>query len=163
MLVDLRNSELTGKVAQETLDQAHITVNKNTVPFETRSPFVTSGVRIGTPAVTTRGMKEPEMEVIAELIARALQPVGDDAALALGRRRRRLALPEVPDRVDQRDAAEHRVASRVSSGARRLTRRPRDRALPTLAERREELGIGHEALAGRDDGVALPRASSRSG
>jgi glycine hydroxymethyltransferase len=82
MLVDLRNSELTGKVAQETLDRAHITVNRNTVPFETRSPFVTSGVRIGTPAVTTRGMKEPEMGVIADLIARALQAVGNDAVLA---------------------------------------------------------------------------------
>ncbi len=81
MLMDLRNSELTGRVAQETLDQAHITVNKNTVPFETRSPFVTSGVRIGTPAVTTRGMKEQEMEAIAELIARALQAVGNDTAL----------------------------------------------------------------------------------
>src|ERR1700687_2139626 len=82
MLLDLRNTELTGKVAQETLDHAHITVNKNTVPFETRSPFVTSGVRIGTPAVTTRGMKEPEMAVIADLLARALQHVGNDAALA---------------------------------------------------------------------------------
>jgi len=81
LLLDLRNSELTGKVAQETLDRAHITVNKNTVPFETRSPFVTSGVRIGTPAVTTRGMKEPEMEAIADLIARALQAVGDEAAV----------------------------------------------------------------------------------
>ncbi|MFQ5665890.1 MAG: serine hydroxymethyltransferase [Candidatus Binatia bacterium] len=81
MLLDLRHSELTGKVAQETLDRAHITVNKNTVPFETRSPFVTSGVRIGTPAVTTRGMKEPEMEVIADLITRALRAVGNDGAL----------------------------------------------------------------------------------
>jgi glycine hydroxymethyltransferase len=82
MLLDLRHTELTGKVAQETLDQAHITVNKNTVPFETRSPFVTSGVRIGTPAVTTRGMKEPEMEAIAQLIVRALQNVGSERALA---------------------------------------------------------------------------------
>ncbi len=82
MLIDLRNTELTGKVAQETLDQAHITVNKNTVPFETRSPFVTSGVRIGTPAVTTRGMKEAEMEIIADLIARALGAVGDEKRLA---------------------------------------------------------------------------------
>ena len=82
MLLDLRQSELTGKVAQETLDRAHITVNKNTVPFETRSPFVTSGVRIGTPAVTSRGMQEPEMDVIGDLIARALQAVGNDAALA---------------------------------------------------------------------------------
>ena len=72
MLVDLRKSELTGKVAQETLDKARITVNKNGVPFDTRSPFVTSGIRIGTPAVTTRGMKETEMTAIAGLIARAL-------------------------------------------------------------------------------------------
>jgi glycine hydroxymethyltransferase len=82
MLMDLRQSELTGKIAQETLDRAHITVNKNTVPFETRSPFVTSGIRIGTPAVTTRGMKEPEMEIIADCIGRALGSVGNDAALA---------------------------------------------------------------------------------
>ncbi len=81
MLVDLRNTEITGKVAEETLDRAHITVNKNTVPFETRSPFITSGIRIGTPAVTTRGMKEAEMEVIADLIYRALQAIGNDAAL----------------------------------------------------------------------------------
>jgi glycine hydroxymethyltransferase len=81
MMLDLRNTELTGKLAQETLDRAHITVNKNTVPFETRSPFVTSGVRIGTPAVTTRGMKESEMATIADLIARALQAVGNEAAL----------------------------------------------------------------------------------
>jgi glycine hydroxymethyltransferase len=82
MLMDLRNTELTGKVAQETLEQARITVNRNTVPFETRSPFVTSGVRIGTPAVTTRGMREPEMEAIAGLIARALEHVGDAKTLA---------------------------------------------------------------------------------
>jgi len=81
MLVDLRKSELTGKAAQETLDKARITVNRNAVPFDTRSPFVTSGVRIGTPAVTTRGMKEPEMALIADLIARALNNVSDDAAL----------------------------------------------------------------------------------
>jgi glycine hydroxymethyltransferase len=82
MLLDLRNTELTGKLAQETLEAANITVNRNTVPFETRSPFVTSGVRIGTPAVTTRGMKEPEMQAIAELVARALERVGDAGALA---------------------------------------------------------------------------------
>ena len=82
MLLDLRNTALTGKVAQETLDAAHITVNRNTVPFETRSPFVTSGVRIGTPAVTTRGMQEAEMDVIADLIFRALQAVDNQTALA---------------------------------------------------------------------------------
>ena len=82
MMLDLRGSELTGKIAEETLDKARITVNKNTVPFDTRSPMVTSGVRIGTPAVTTRGMREAEMVQIADVIARALQHVGDDAALA---------------------------------------------------------------------------------
>ncbi len=81
MLMDLRQSELTGKVAQETLDKARITVNRNTVPFETRSPFVTSGIRIGTPAVTTRGMKEKEMETIAEFISRALGNVSEEAIL----------------------------------------------------------------------------------
>ena len=81
MLVDLRKSELTGKVAQETLDRARITVNKNGIPFDTRSPFVTSGIRIGTPAVTSRGMKEKEMAIIAELIARALGAVGDERSL----------------------------------------------------------------------------------
>ena len=63
-------------------DRARITVNKNTVPFDPRSPFVTSGVRIGTPAVTSRGMREPEMELIADLIGRALGRVGDARALA---------------------------------------------------------------------------------
>ncbi|MFQ5683207.1 MAG: serine hydroxymethyltransferase [Candidatus Binatia bacterium] len=81
MLVDLRKSELTGKVAQETLDKARITVNRNTVPFETRSPFVTSGIRIGTPAVTSRGMKEIEMANIADFIFHALNHVGEDRVL----------------------------------------------------------------------------------
>ena len=82
LLLDLRATELTGKVAQETLDQARITVNKNAIPFDPRSPFVTSGVRIGTPAVTSRGMGEAEMDGIAELIARALAHVGDARGLA---------------------------------------------------------------------------------
>jgi glycine hydroxymethyltransferase len=81
MLLDLRKSELTGKVAQETLDKARITVNRNAVPFDTRSPFVTSGIRIGTPAVTTRGMKESEMTRIAEFISRALGHVSDEPVL----------------------------------------------------------------------------------
>lgn len=81
MLVDLRKSELTGKVAQETLDRARITVNKNAVPFDTRSPFVTSGIRIGTPAVTTRGMKEKEMELIGDFIVRALKHPADEQVL----------------------------------------------------------------------------------
>jgi glycine hydroxymethyltransferase len=81
MLVDLRSKGLTGKVAERALDAAGITVNKNTVPRETQSPFVTSGIRIGTPAVTTRGLKEPEMQRIADLIDRVLTRP-DDAAVA---------------------------------------------------------------------------------
>jgi glycine hydroxymethyltransferase len=79
MLVDLRNRGLTGKVAEQALDAAGITVNKNTVPRETQSPFVTSGIRIGTPAVTTRGMREGEMQKIAELIDRILQSPEDQS------------------------------------------------------------------------------------
>ncbi len=84
LLLDLRNfdAELTGKEAQAVLDQAGITLNKNTIPDDPRSPFVTSGVRIGTPAVTTQGMTEPEMVEIASLISRALRNRTDDSALA---------------------------------------------------------------------------------
>ena len=83
-LVDLRgfDADLTGKEAQAGLDLAGITLNKNTIPDDPRSPFVTSGVRIGTPAVTTQGMTEPEMVQIASLIARALRGRADDAAIA---------------------------------------------------------------------------------
>ena len=81
-LVDLRSQGLTGKVAEHALDVAAITVNKNTVPNETQSPFVTSGIRIGTPAVTTRGMGAGEMTRIAELIDRALRGAGDPQQLA---------------------------------------------------------------------------------
>jgi glycine hydroxymethyltransferase len=78
-LVNLKETPLTGKEAQEALDRVAITLNKNTVPFETRSPFVTSGIRAGTPAVTTRGMKEREMERIGHLIADVLDRPGDPA------------------------------------------------------------------------------------
>jgi glycine hydroxymethyltransferase len=84
MVVDLTpfDAELTGKEAQLVLDSAGITLNKNTIPNDPRSPFVTSGVRIGTPSVTTQGMKEPEMKMIAELITEALRHRSDPAALA---------------------------------------------------------------------------------
>ena len=78
MLVDLRNRELTGKVLERALDRATITVNKNTVPRETQSPFVTSGIRVGTPAVTTRGMRETEMRQIASLIDRVARAPEDE-------------------------------------------------------------------------------------
>jgi glycine hydroxymethyltransferase len=85
MLVDLRSKlpELTGKVAQETLDKANITCNKNTVPFETRSPFQASGIRLGSPAMTTRGFKEAEMETIAELIDGVLTAIGTENEAAV--------------------------------------------------------------------------------
>jgi glycine hydroxymethyltransferase len=76
MLMDLTNRGITGKDAQEALDRAWITVNKNTVPFETKSPMVTSGIRVGTPAVTSRGMREVEMTEIARLIDRVLSNLG---------------------------------------------------------------------------------------
>ncbi|MGN0822476.1 MAG: serine hydroxymethyltransferase [Candidatus Gallimonas sp.] len=73
MLVDLRKEEMTGKELEKLLDDAHITANKNTIPFETTSPFITSGVRIGTPAITSRGMKEREAEQIAGLVTRVIR------------------------------------------------------------------------------------------
>ncbi|MBJ6800000.1 serine hydroxymethyltransferase [Geomonas propionica] len=82
MLVDLSQTELTGKVAEEALDRAGITVNKNGIPFDTRSPFITSGIRIGTPAATSHGLKEAEMEQVAGFIAEVLGNVGDEAKLA---------------------------------------------------------------------------------
>ncbi len=82
LLVDLTERKITGKDAQEALDRAWITANKNTIPFDTRSPMVTSGIRLGTPAVTTRGMREPEMARIAELIDRVLASSGAAAAEA---------------------------------------------------------------------------------
>lgn len=78
MLVDLRNKDITGKVAEKLLDRVHVTVNKNTVPKETQSPFVTSGIRIGTPALTTRGMKEDQMLEIAGIIADAIEAKASD-------------------------------------------------------------------------------------
>jgi glycine hydroxymethyltransferase len=76
MLVDLRNKNVSGKDAQEALDEAGITVNKNAVPFDDKSPLITSGVRIGTPALTTRGMKEGEMISIAGLIDHVITNIG---------------------------------------------------------------------------------------
>lgn len=82
MLIDLRNKNLTGKKAQETLDKAHITLNKNAVPFDDKSPFVTSGIRVGVPAITTRGMKEQDMEAVVSLIDRVLQHTDDEKVIA---------------------------------------------------------------------------------
>ena len=80
MLIDLRNKDLTGKKAQETLDKAHITLNKNAVPFDDKSPFVTSGIRVGVPAITTRGMKENDMQTVVDFLDKVLMNV-DDASV----------------------------------------------------------------------------------
>jgi glycine hydroxymethyltransferase len=77
MLIDLRNKNLTGKKAQETLDKAHITLNKNAVPFDDKSPFVTSGIRVGVPAVTTRGLKETDMQTVVDFIDKVLMNADD--------------------------------------------------------------------------------------
>jgi glycine hydroxymethyltransferase len=84
MLVDLRpfDAELTGKAAQEVLDRAGITTNKNTIPYDPRSPFVTSGLRLGTPAMTSAGMGVEEMAIVAGLLARALRGRDDEAEVA---------------------------------------------------------------------------------
>ncbi len=82
MLIDLRNKNITGKKAQETLDKAHITLNKNAVPYDDKSPFVTSGIRVGLPAVTTRGMKEAHMQTVVDLIDKVLMNIDDEAVIA---------------------------------------------------------------------------------
>lgn len=80
MLVDLTTYDLTGKAVEKLMDEAHITCNKNTIPNDPKSPFVTSGIRLGTPAVTSRGMKEDDMDKIAEAIAMVIK--GQESAVA---------------------------------------------------------------------------------
>jgi glycine hydroxymethyltransferase len=82
MLIDLRNKNITGKKAQETLDLAHITLNKNSVPFDDKSPFVTSGIRVGVPAITTRGMKESDMKTVVDFIDRVLMDIDNPETIA---------------------------------------------------------------------------------
>jgi glycine hydroxymethyltransferase len=77
MLIDLRNKNITGKKAQETLDRAHITLNKNAVPFDDKSPFVTSGIRVGVPAITSRGMKETHMQTVVDFVDKVLMNIDD--------------------------------------------------------------------------------------
>ena len=81
MLIDLRNKDITGKAADAALGAAHITVNKNMVPFDTRSPFVTSGIRVGTPAVTTRGMVESDMEQLVAWMDEVIMNAEDEAVI----------------------------------------------------------------------------------
>lgn len=81
MLIDLRNKNVTGKKAQETLDKASITLNKNAVPFDDKSPFVTSGMRVGVPAITTRGLKENDMEAVVDLVDKVLMNADDEKVI----------------------------------------------------------------------------------
>ena len=82
MLIDLRNKNITGKKAQETLDKAHITLNKNAVPYDDKSPFVTSGIRVGVPAVTTRGLKEQHMETVVSMIDKVLMNLDSEEIIS---------------------------------------------------------------------------------
>lgn len=82
MLIDLRNKNITGKKAQETLDRAHITLNKNAVPFDDKSPFVTSGIRVGVPAITTRGMNEAHMQTVVDFIDKVLMNIDDPTTVS---------------------------------------------------------------------------------
>jgi glycine hydroxymethyltransferase len=86
LLIDLTNKNIKGADAEKALGKAGITVNKNTVPFDPRSPFDPSGIRLGTPALTTRGLKESEMDQVGEWIDRAIQAAGDDDKLAVIRK-----------------------------------------------------------------------------
>jgi glycine hydroxymethyltransferase len=81
-MTDVYSKGITGKDGQNMLEAANITVNKNTIPFDTQKPMIASGLRIGTPAVTTRGLREPEMKTIANLIARVLDSRGDDKVIS---------------------------------------------------------------------------------
>jgi glycine hydroxymethyltransferase len=81
MLIDLRNKNITGKKAQETLDRAHITLNKNSVPFDDKSPFVTSGIRVGVPAITTRGMKEEHMQTVVDMVDKVLMNIDNESVI----------------------------------------------------------------------------------
>jgi glycine hydroxymethyltransferase len=93
MLIDLRNKNITGKKAQETLDKASITLNKNSVPFDDKSPFVTSGIRVGVPAITTRGMKQKDMEEVVSLVDKVLMNI-DDEKIVLSVRKEVIKLME---------------------------------------------------------------------
>ena len=96
MLVDVGSRGFTGKDCQTALDEAGITINKNTIPFETRSPFQASGIRLGTPAVTTRGMKEPEMAAVADMISEVLLDIKNVEALGKVRQRVRELTAQFP-------------------------------------------------------------------
>ena len=119
MLVDVGARGVTGKECQIALDQAGITVNKNTIPFETRSPFQASGIRLGTPAVTTRGMKEAEMAAIADMISEVLLDIKNVDAIAKVRQRVRELTADSRCRIE---TAAESICNRQALTARRTAR-----------------------------------------
>ena len=157
MLVDVFSKGITGKVAEAALGKAGITVNKNAIPFDQNPPMVASGIRVGTPAVTTRGMREAEMDTIAELIARALQTPDDDARAGDGSRGSRDAVPEVP-------AVPGSVGPELA-GARPDAGRPRSplqrRRAAGLRARRRARARDARFRAARGPGARWPRRSRR--
>jgi len=96
MLIDLRNKNKTGKKAQETLDKAQITLNKNAVPFDDKSPFVTSGIRVGVPAITTRGMKEEHMQIVVDLVDKVLMNIDNENVITEVRNEARSFMDQFP-------------------------------------------------------------------
>jgi glycine hydroxymethyltransferase len=96
MLIDLRNKNITGKKAQETLDKAQITLNKNAVPFDDKSPFVTSGIRVGVPAITTRGMKEEHMQIVVDLVDKVLMNIDNENVITEVRNEVRSFMDQFP-------------------------------------------------------------------
>jgi glycine hydroxymethyltransferase len=96
MLIDLRNKNITGKKAQETLDRAHITLNKNSVPYDDKSPFVTSGIRIGVPAITTRGMKKEHMQIVADMIDKVLMNADNEQIITSVREEVKIFMQQFP-------------------------------------------------------------------
>ncbi len=98
MLIDLRSKfpEITGKIVENTLVKADITINKNMVPFDSRSPFQTSGLRVGTPAITTRGLKEEHMEPIVEMIDEVISNIEDEKVLESVKKRVNKMMSEFP-------------------------------------------------------------------
>ena len=155
MLVDVFSKGITGKVAEAALGKAGITVNKNAIPFDQNPPMVASGIRVGTPAVTTRGMREAEMDVIGELIARALKTPDDDAALGMVRDGSRTAVPEVP--------AVPGTAGLSDGDPERVALRERRTATADLAEAVAEAFAPAGALAGAHAGLRAARGPGRDG
>ncbi|MEO7293772.1 MAG: serine hydroxymethyltransferase [Ginsengibacter sp.] len=96
MLIDLRNKNITGKKAQETLDRAEITLNKNSVPFDDKSPFVTSGIRVGVPAITTRGMKEDHMQIVVDLVDKVIMNIDNENIITEVRNKVRVFMHQFP-------------------------------------------------------------------